>query len=283
MQNTIVTSTYAVATEASAPVTAPSAVKANKAFEGLRQQIEQITREREVWENNQYRTSNESLYSVLKKCQHLYLLLEGSSPEAKALRQALTDYANVKGYKFRASTHTINKIVRCVFGSQDEAVAKQRISHYSTALRAALNDKVTPEDLPQYLLNNGGVEALRGRATGKKSMSTKDKALIASKSIETESLGNVKHKKLGQIFDAGKTDKHVVVIGTWLPDGSITLRAVAQGEGVVNAALASYYSGKKLERAQQDAEAEQAAVQKAANDAVNEAAASAFLTQALAA
>ncbi len=291
MQNTVQTivatqATTTVAAQANAsaaPVSVPSAEKANQAFEGIRQQIEQITVERETWESNQYRVSNDFLYAILQKCYFLYKGLEGATAEAKALRQALNDYAAVKGYKFRNSTHTINKIVRCVFGSQDESVAKQRISHYSTALEAALAANISALDLPGYLVKEGGVEALRGRANGKKGMSAKDKAGIAATSIEVESLGNVKHETLGQVFEAGKTDKHVVVIGTWQPDGSIALRAVVQGQGVVNAALASYHSNKKADRAKQEAEAEQAALNQAANDAVKAAAANAFVNLALAA
>lgn len=291
MQNTVITPVATQATASvlgqanatAAPVAVPSAEKANQAFEGIRICIEQIALEREGWENNQYRVSNDYLYAILQKCYGLYKSLEGPTAQAKALRQALNDYANVKGYNFRDSTHTINKIVRCVFGASDESVAKQRISHYSTALRAALGANIPVADLPVYIANAGGVEALRGRTSGKKPMSAKDKALVAAKSIEVESLGNVKHDTLGQIFEAGKADQHVVVIGTWLSDGSINLRAVVQGKGVVNAALASYHSGKKAERAKQEAEAEQAAVKKAANDAVNAAAANAFLTLPLAA
>ena len=291
MQNTVQTivatqATTTVAAQANAsasPVSVPSAKKANQAFEGIRQHLEQITLEREAWENNQFRVSNDFLYAVLQKCYLLYKGLEGATAEAKALRQALNDYAAVKGYNFRASTHTINKIVRCVFGSQDDSVAKQRISHYSTALRAALAANISALDLPSYLVKEGGVEALRGRANGKKGPTAKEKAVSAAKSIEVESLGNLKHETLGQVFEAGKADQHVVVIGTWQSDGSITLRAVVQGQGVVNAALASYHTSKKAERAQQEAEAEQAAVKQAANDAVKVAAANAFVNLALAA
>jgi hypothetical protein len=73
-------------------------------------------------------------------------------------------------------------------------------------------------------------------------------------------MGVFASKELGEVFDAGKTDSAVVLLGSWQPDGSVIVRTVVQSDTAVNAALASYYSSNK------DAVQKQAKQQEAAND-----------------
>jgi hypothetical protein len=260
----------------------PSAQKANVLFTVLGQEIDAITAERHVWESTQYRFANESLYSILQKCHILYTKMEGNSQSAKELRQALKDVMATRGIETRESTHTINKIIRCVFGTNDPTVAKQRISAYAVAVRAAIADNIEPSALPEYLTNEGGVEALRGRATGRNTtnLTQKGKALLAAKTVNQTQIGTIKHTTLGQNFDAGKTDQSVVLIGTWQADGSIVINALVQGKGVVNAALASHYSADKAERAKLVSEAEQQMVIEQTTSAIKAASAQAILSAA---
>jgi hypothetical protein len=270
-----------VLTNVSAPAV-PSAQKATLLFEVVGQEIDAITAERHVWEGSAYRVANDSLYAILQKCHVLYTKMEGTSQTAKELRQALSDVMATRGIETRSTTHTINKIVRCVFGTNDPAVAKQRISAYSVAVRSAIANNIPPAALPEYLTNEGGIEALRGRATGRttNSMTQKEKALVAAKTVNQNALGVVKHATLGQNFDAGKTDKPAVLIGTWQADGTIVINALVQGQGVVNAALASHYSIKKAERVKLEAEAEQQMISEETTSAIKVASAQAILSAA---
>ena len=83
----------------------------------VRNHFEQLAIERETWENTTYRTSNEQLYALLQKCFQTYQAMTGTEDEASALRKGLNDYINTKGYKFNTGTHTLVKIVKCVFGA----------------------------------------------------------------------------------------------------------------------------------------------------------------------
>lgn len=218
------------------------------------QAIEQLVIEREVWETTVYRTSNEMLYGLLQKCYAMYKRMEGMSTEAVLLRANLADYINLKGIKCIKSSHTIVKIVKCVFGDD-----RRRASAYGIVLRAALAEKVLVEDIPTYIRTKGGVEEIR-LAKSPNAMTAKEKASVAATAVKADSMGVFASTALGEKFDAGKTDATVVLIGTWQADGSVIVRSVVQSDTAVNAALATYYSSNK------DAVQKQAQQQAAAND-----------------
>ena len=218
--------------------------------------IEQLVIEREVWESTVYRTSNDMLYGLLQKCYALYKRMEGMSAEAVTLRENLTSYINIKGIKCVKSSHTIVKIVKCVFGDD-----RRRASAYGIVLRAALSKQIAVEAVPDFIRSQGGVEEIR-LAKSPNAMSPKQKAAVAADAVKADNMGVFASKGLGEVFDAGKTDSAVVLIGTWQADGSVIVRSVVQSDTAVNAALASYYSSNK------DAVQKQAQQQEAANDAL---------------
>ena len=234
--------------------------------------LEQLVVEREAWEQNAYRTSNEQLYGLLQRCYALYKAMEGASPEASALRAGLRDYINLKGLSgsFTKSSHTITKIVKCVFGSE-----RRRINAYSTVLRTALAKGVGVLDIAAFIRQEGGVEEIR-LAKSPNAMSPKQKAAVATSTVVVNSLAIASSPALsGMLNDAGKIGTQTVLIGTWQADGSVVVRAVVESDTVLTAALASHYSAiKQAAKAQAEA---QKAVDEAANKqaAINAAAATA--------
>lgn len=239
---------------AQAVVQHDTAARATSQFKADIVSIEQLVIERETWENTVYRTSNDMLYGLLQKCYALYKRMEGMSAEAVTLRENLTSYINLKGIKCVKSSHTIVKIIKCVFGDD-----RRRASAYGIVLRAALSEKIAVDAVPSYIRNKGGVEEIR-LAKSPNAMTPKQKAAVAADAVKADSMGVFAGKGLGEVFDAGKTDSAVVLIGTWQADGSVIVRSVVQSDTAVNAALASYYSSNK------DAVQKQAQQQEAAND-----------------
>lgn len=231
-----------------------TAAQAGAQFKSDIASIEQLVIERQVWETTVYRTSNDMLYGLLQKCYALYKRMEGMGAEAVTLRENLTSYINLKGIKCVKSSHTIVKIIKCVFGDD-----RRRASAYGIVLRAALAEKVLVEDIPTYIRTKGGVEEIR-LAKSPNAMTAKEKASVAATAVKADSMGVFASTALGEKFDAGKTDATVVLIGTWQADGSVIVRSVVQSDTAVNAALATYYSSNK------DAVKQQAEQQQAAND-----------------
>ena len=225
-----------------------------QASEGLRNHFEQLAVEREAWENTVYRTSNEQLYALLQKCFQTYKAMTGTEDEASALRAGLNDYINTKGYKFNTGTHTLVKIVKCVFGAD-----RRRVSAYGIVLRTALAKDVSVVDIPEFIRAHGGVEEIR-LAKSPNAISTKQKAIKGAETVLSENWGVFACESLGTKLDAGNIGKSVVLIGTWQADGSVIVRSVVENDSAVNAALACHYSANK-------SEVKEAATQKqAAND-----------------
>jgi hypothetical protein len=211
--------------------------------------------EREVWENNAYRTSNDQLYGLLQKCYATYKAMAGDSVEAATLREALKTYMNLKNIRVSKSAHGLVKIVKCVFGDD-----RRRASAYGIVLRSALAQNVAVADLPAFIRNSGGVEEIR-LAKSPNAMTAKQKASAGAQAVVSNTLGVFASEGLLQHMDATNIGANAVLIGTWQSDGSVVVRAVVQNSSAINAALASYYSNNKT------AAAAQAVVQTAANDA----------------
>ena len=261
MQNTVTTlvqpnAIAIAATQQGAAVSCNTTVAAAAtATVNVRQHFEQLAAEREAWEVNVYRTSNEQLYVLLQKCYSTYAAMLADTPDAAALRSGLKDYINTKGLKFNANTHTIVKIVKCVFGND-----RRRVSAYGIVLCTALALKTSVLDIPAFIRNNGGVEEIR-TAKAPNAMTAKQKAVAAETAVQNESMGVFASDALSCKLDAANIGKSVVLIGTWQADGSVIVRSAVQNNSAVNTALASYYS---LNRAAVNAQAKQ---HEAANDA----------------
>ncbi len=238
-----------------------------QAVMGVRNYIQQLVFEREHWEQNAYRTSNEQLYALLASCYQLYKLMEPSTGDAALLRQSVNDYINTKGLVFTKGTHTLAKIVKCVFGAD-----RRRVSAYSIVLRHALAKGLSADQIPSFIRDNGGVEEIRLHKTAN-AMTPKQKAEQARAAVAANNYGLFESKKLQEMVqaDVGKRGKQVVLIGTFDDDGKVVVNAAIESDGVLNAALASYYGGNK------DAVQEFAAQQKvqqrnqATGDAINDA------------
>jgi hypothetical protein len=221
--------------------------------------IEQLVLERELWEQNAYRTSNEQLYALLQKCYALYKAMSLDSTEAKALRDGLNSYIGNKAYIFNKTTHTLTKIVKCVFG------ADRRItSTYSIVLRSALAKGIQALDVAAFIRDSGGVEEIR-LAKAPNAMTVKQKAAAATSAVSESSLGVFSSPQLSSMLDGGKIGTNTLLIGTWQADGSVLIRTVVESDGALNAALASYFTGikKTAKSTQQETQAANDEVAKA--------------------
>ena len=223
--------------------------------------LDRLVLERESWEVNAFRTSNEQLYVLLQKCYQFYKSMSEATPEGVALRNGLNDYVNLKGYSFAKTTHTLAKIVKCVFGAD-----RRRVSAYSIALKIALDKNIQVLDIPKFIRDAGGVEELRlDKSEGQASV--KQKVIAAASEVGSSMLGVASGIQLATKLDGGKVGTQVVLIGTWQADGTVTVGAIVESDAVLNAALSSYYSvnKKKFEAvAREDKAANDASITQAA-------------------
>jgi hypothetical protein len=167
-----------------------------------------------------------------------------------------------KGYtnSFGATTHDMTRVVKCVFG-----VDRRRVSAYSIALREALRQEVSAEDLVAFLQDNGGVEQIR--MGGTKPLSATKRAELVKAEVREAVISTVKFDAEAVKANADWVDKQVVFVATYLPTGEFEVNAVVRHDGAVNTALAAYYTmaqAKKREEANalKKAEADAIAAQK---------------------
>lgn len=246
--NAVVADANAVVFHDIATVTPPSSQPAVS----LCDELDAITAAKDNWEATVYRTSNDQLYAVLQRCYALYKQICSDSAKTKQHVEELDQYLKAKGYGVATSTHTLNKVVRAVFG-----VDRRRVSAYAIALRAALDAKVAVDGIPQYIRNSGGVEQLRlPKSPNAKTPS--QRASEAKHIIDQHVLAQLTLSALSSKLDAAKVGTQHVLIVTQGAGLTFDINAILSSDTVVNTALAAFYIQNKAEAAAADKRDKQA-------------------------
>lgn len=237
-------------TAAKAPVTEAEATNYEANAAKLQQQrhnaayerIAKLRDERQTWNDTVYKTSNDMLYGVLQQCYAMYFEMCGKSPEAAALREALAAHIAERKITVLKSTHTMTKIVRCVFDGD-----RKRFNAYSRVLQSALAQQPKPvavDELAQFIIDNGGIEEIR-RPKSPTALTTADKAAYAVTVLRDKALATVDGAAVTEKLDAAKDGEMHVAIVTQRAGGAIEVNAIVFSESVLKAALAAYYSANK--------------------------------------
>lgn len=201
--------------------------------------IELLIVEQEVWSDTAFKTSNDMLYALLAKCYAKYEEMCADNDTGKKLRGELNDYIALHSIAVNKNSHTLIKIVKCVFGAN-----KRRVSAYSIVLRTALHNKVKSAELADFVRNNGGVEEIRLAKNGNV-LTAKQKAEAAKATVVTAALAEFTSEAIAQQLDAANIGEQIVFVATQQADGKFVVNAVSNNTTAVNAALAAYYSANK--------------------------------------
>ena len=232
-------------------------------------ELKSLESARVSWETVELAQSNNRLYGILKHAYSFYLVMKQDTDKEvrKAKLEAMEAFIVERGYtnSFGATTHDMTRVVKCVFG-----VDRRRVSAYSIALREALRQEVSANDLIAFLQDNGGVEQIR--MGGTKPLSATKRAEQVKAEVSETVLNTVKFDATAVKANADWTDKQVVFVATYLPTGEFEVNAVVRHDGAVKTALAAYYTlaeAKKreeknaLKKAQAEAEAKEKSEAKA--------------------
>ena len=206
----------------------------------VRQRIEDLVVQREVFETTTLARTNQALYHLFTECLSLYLdLTEGE--DLKAKKMGLQDFINLKGYVFRASAPLSQKVIRCVFGEKD----RRRISTYHTVLRVAIAEKWALTEVATKITERGGVQEISVRKAN--SMSQKDKALTAQTALLNQSVATIDSQALKSNRNSEFNEQQAVAILTQNQDGTFTVHCVVHSTTAVNAALSAYFNSNKTD------------------------------------
>lgn len=209
-----------------------------------------LTEQRKQWEEGAYRKSNDELYALLQKCYELDLLISTAREGVKAMRNDITKYAEQLGYRFKQSTPTITKIVRCVFGE----VHRSRVSTYSLVLREAKRQNVVPKNIPTFIADAGGVQEIRV-SKSPTYQTAAQKVATAEAAVFNAPISSIKSDEL-PLLTADHVEEPCVLLAQQEADGSFTVFSVVRSKAAINAAMLGAMSADKQVREakkQQDA------------------------------
>lgn len=201
--------------------------------------ISKLREECNAWHNTLHKTADEMLYGVLQNCYTIYHEMCETTPEAKALRDALNSHLADHDIKITANKHTLTQILSCIFLGD-----RKRINTYSLVLQAALEIEVPVDGLVQYIIDNGGVDRIRRKKKNNGSTSI-NKADMARSVLKNHHLATLDDASVKQHLDAAKEGILHVAIITQRAGGSIDLNAIVSSESVLKAALTAYFNSNK--------------------------------------
>lgn len=115
-------------------------------------QVDDLVKDREHWEQNEFLASNKVLYGLLAKCMGLAAKIT----ESRKLQIQLDEVLAAYQVRLTSGTPLITKVIKVVFGAE-----RRRASAYSLAVREAKKADVKPEELPEWLTAKGGIEEVR--------------------------------------------------------------------------------------------------------------------------
>lgn len=209
------------------------------------------------WEGKELIASNNRLYEILQQCYQIAEAMAGSDKEHEDLKKLFLTYCEASGYVFKDSTSLVQRVVRVVFCSADEADwNRSRISTYGRALSVLLDQKVSPDDFIEVVKKAGGIEEIKKQASAEES---KDYVAIGKKVIKIKSnIATVTSQAITLELDAKNKNSDTVIFVASREGHSSTwnIRGVIQNESVLKSALSSI--GKKYPTVDPNEEPEEA-------------------------
>lgn len=121
----------------------------------LNAKLATLIAQRETWEEGVYKQANAQLYAILEQCAGIYEQLK----ETKAHARAFNAVAEELGIKFNKGTSLALKIVRVVFGKQNN-----REHAYALVVKIWYDERAEQQTLTNFVIERGGIENIRRSA-----------------------------------------------------------------------------------------------------------------------
>ena len=118
----------------------------------LNNKLTALIEQRKVWEDVAYKKANEELYAILEQCGAIYDLLKADKENARAFNAV----AEAMGVKFTQGTSLALKIVRIVFGKE-----QNREQAYAKVIKVWYEKRDNAQTLTNFVIEHGGVENVR--------------------------------------------------------------------------------------------------------------------------
>jgi len=183
-------------------------------------QVDQLIDRRKTWENKEFKKANEALYGLLADCLSLFnSQFAGVTLEQRAaLRQHLTRRMTELKIKVTKRTTTLNMLVRLVFGSD-----RQRAARYAAVVAEAVIRGKKPEELANWIAQEGGIEEIKRQAQLKPETLVKRQRLIQAADKINETLESDEREPLAIANIEVEGTGYVIMLGKPTADGTAIL------------------------------------------------------------
>ena len=113
--------------------------------------LNELSIKREGFERNTLKGSNKELYEILSKIYEIYN--EMNNKKSKADVDLLKAGLKEMKIKFQRNSPLLTILIRYVFNSD-----RTRSYNYNRVISSALQEKISPKDLPEFIEEQGGIE-----------------------------------------------------------------------------------------------------------------------------
>ncbi len=133
------------------------AKKSNKALVlSLIAEADVVANEHEIYHEQYVTRANESLYKLLANMLKVCLDIEASGETARVIKQMRSKLLANYGLKTQANSRTSAIVVRYIVRS-----GRKTAHVYGRVIEVAIANNITPEQLPDFIRERGGIEEIR--------------------------------------------------------------------------------------------------------------------------
>jgi hypothetical protein len=201
------------------------------------QLLDGLVERRKQWEGTDYKKANEGLYALLAECLSVFneKFVNAADSDKKTLREDLTAKLKTGGVKVQRTTPTLTMFVRYVFGSD-----RKRAHGYAYVLKAAISQGVSAQELPDYILQEGGIEEVKRKIVMKEETLAKRAAVEAAKTAVLADIERALALPLAKVTMAGVTGEYALMLARPMPNGAVDIVGVLSEvkQAMVNAVIA---------------------------------------------
>ena len=218
------------------------------AVQSFAHSVEDLIKERKDWEQNAFKSANDSLYDLLTQIYKMYDETCTCDEIGKARREWLKQQIEVKDIKCKRKASFMHLLTKLVFS--ESGINSRRVNTYARVLNIAASTKSVQHynDLKDFIVQHGGIEEIRTSI----SKSGRNKAIREEKAREM-ALSSESIFQIGLTKDYGNEDGEIVtLLGVLNKDGTCEIKHVCKqeksnkksGGTAIKSVLANFYASK---------------------------------------
>lgn len=181
--------------------------------------LDELSFQREQFEKNDLRGSNQKLYGILSTVYSIYTEISDDKNGTKTTFDEMKKILKERGVKVQSNSPALTVLIRYVFKSD-----RTRSYNYNRVIQSAIQKGVSPEGLEEYIEECGGIEEckkqfVKSEKTVQKELDFTDQVNFVKENINNiESIFSV---EVGEDFVQPQPDCELVFcVGRKSPDGS---------------------------------------------------------------